>query len=81
MAGKLGGLWWEISTLSLSLPPIVALIWGGGGGKRWQIINLIMKRKVHNSWRGSSEGRGFKIPSPAKTSGADKSEITHLVPG
>lgn len=32
MAGKLGGLWWEISTLSLSLPPIVALIWGGGVG-------------------------------------------------
>ena len=49
--------------------------------KQWQIINLIMKRKVHCSWRGSSEGRAFKIPSPAETSEADKFDITHLVPG
>lgn len=27
MARKLGGLWWEISTLSLSLLPMVILVW------------------------------------------------------
>lgn len=37
------------------LLPMVILVWKKK--KLWQIINLIMKRKVQHSWRGNSEGR------------------------